>query len=122
MICKTCKKVIKKRYRNHGRLCNTCSNRVAEKRRLKNKIAIENYKKTKECVQCGFNDYRALHFHHITDDKKFAIGSNECYRKSLKNILKEIEKCVILCANCHFIVHYREKVIDETLLIKKKKR
>lgn len=40
-------------------------------------------------------------FHHINpEDKLFTLGGHELNRK-WENVLKEAEKCVMLCANCH---------------------
>lgn len=62
------------------------------------------YLENEKCVLCGFDDMRALDFDHINPSlKKFgisrAVNDGYCWDK----ILKEIEKCRILCANCHRI-------------------
>jgi hypothetical protein len=56
------------------------------------------------CQRCGYNeDPRALHFHHRDpEDKEFSLswaGSSADAR-----IQAEIEKCDVLCANCHAVV------------------
>lgn len=57
-----------------------------------------------KCWICGYNKcHRALDFHHV-DNKKF--GLSKCYSKSLPSIISEIEKCIILCKNCHIEHHY----------------
>ncbi len=63
---------------------------------------IEIYKLNLGCFDCGYNSHaHALDFDHLRD-KKFnialAIGS-----KSLPIIIAEIEKCEVVCANCHRI-------------------
>ena len=65
-------------------------------------------KKTKYCVRCGNNDFRVLDFHHI---KEKSIGISQIQRAKWSNerTLKELEKCEVLCANCHRIHHYEEK-------------
>lgn len=60
------------------------------------------YKKTLVCARCGENDYRCLDFHHTdqsTKDREVAKLVVEGY--SIARIMSEIEKCIILCANCH---------------------
>jgi len=77
------------------------------------KWMLEKRKKTlllllegKICERCGFNDIRALCFHHRDrSKKKFTIG--RILSLKLETILKEIEKCDIICANCHSIEHSR---------------
>jgi maltoporin len=54
------------------------------------------------CVDCGETDIITFDFDHKDEsNKEHNIGSmvRDCY--SWKNILKEIEKCEIRCANCH---------------------
>jgi hypothetical protein len=51
------------------------------------------------CVDCGEGDPVVLEFDHL-GEKLFDIGQALPYR-SWKRILEEIEKCVVVCANCH---------------------
>lgn len=68
---------------------------------------INNYKKERCCVHCGYNDHpEILQFHH-TGDKIFEISTRK--DKSLDTLKKEIEKCILLCPNCHFLLHSKER-------------
>ena len=63
------------------------------------------YKKTLKCNRCGYDDYRALEFHHTDDNKE----GNPCViarQKSWENVMEELNKCEVLCSNCHRIEHY----------------
>jgi hypothetical protein len=51
------------------------------------------------CVDCGEPDPVVLEFDHLRD-KSFNIGQALPYRR-WPSILAEIEKCVVVCANCH---------------------
>lgn len=51
------------------------------------------------CVDCGEGDPVVLEFDHLRD-KRFSIGQ-ELVRRSWRSILAEIEKCEVVCANCH---------------------
>lgn len=76
-------------------------------RRFRNKVFVENIKRVSKCAVCGNPDHRVLQFHHINDNKDNTIAkmiSNAC---SLDKVQAEIDKCDILCANCHSIVHYQ---------------
>jgi len=56
------------------------------------------------CHDCGrtFPD-AVFDFHHL-EAKEFTLNSCSMDR-SWKNIVKEWEKCIMLCANCHRICH-----------------
>jgi len=57
--------------------------------------------------QLTHEDHRLFDFHHIDPaTKQFSIGTNGHCRK-WEDVLIEIEKCIILCANCHRIEHWR---------------
>jgi hypothetical protein len=69
---------------------------------------IQDYKLSKGCAICGYNKCAdALCFHH-NGDKKFAIGDAIGQCKSLENIKKEMDKCIVLCMNCHAELHQKE--------------
>lgn len=51
------------------------------------------------CVDCGESDPVVLEFDHLAD-KKFDIGAALPYR-NWQSILDEIEKCEVVCRNCH---------------------
>lgn len=66
---------------------------------------IENAKKA--CRNCGYNRcLQALDFHHI-DEKSKLFGISHYNRKGITpEILQaEIDKCVVLCSNCHREFH-----------------
>lgn len=89
--------------------CTQCKDADQDKRLLLIRTAIENYKKEHPCIRCGFSDYRALQFHHRDSEQKvFSIGDATQHGFSLMKIMEEIEKCDVLCANCHFTEHYSE--------------
>ena len=66
---------------------------------------ISEYKKEKNCVDCGFKGSicpQVLEFDHL-GDKKFEISMFTKHTLSLDRVKKEIEKCDLVCANCHRI-------------------
>lgn len=62
-----------------------------------------------KCEKCGYDRCPgALTFHHVNpNDKLFTIG-DVAHRKNWEIIKKELDKCILLCANCHFELHYEE--------------
>lgn len=82
--------------------------RISRERRRKLKKKLIEYMGG-SCRRCGFNEHpAALHFHHETPGfKDFNVSEGT---HSLKKVLKEAAKCILLCANCHAIVHNEEPV------------
>ena len=60
------------------------------------------------CEQCGEADPRVLEFHHI-GDKDSDITRLVSGGWSIKRIQKEIDKCQVLCANCHRRITVEER-------------
>lgn len=89
--------------------CKSCEAEYSKQRRKNISNQLKEYKKTLKCENCGFDDYRALEFHHVTNTKDFNISDAIRSRLSFNKILTEIEKCQVLCANCHRIYHYLEQ-------------
>lgn len=76
----------------------------------KNITWFENYKKDKKCSICGESHPACLDFHHLDPNiKEFNIGIIVRSTYSIKKIIKEINKCIILCSNCHRKLHYNER-------------
>lgn len=83
------------------------------KKRAKDRYDFINKFKDK-CIHCGESRQICLDFHHTNPTKKeFNIIQMAHNGYSVDIILKELEKCVILCANCHRIEHERLKNIKE---------
>jgi 5-methylcytosine-specific restriction endonuclease McrA len=75
------------------------------KRRKKLKLFAIEYKGGK-CQLCGYSRcVSALELHHFRGDKSFGIAQKG-YTRSWEKIREELEKCVLLCANCHREVEY----------------
>ena len=57
--------------------------------------------KEKLCADCGVQySYWIMQFDHVRGKKLFTIGQ-ELYCYGIKKLLAEIEKCEVVCANCH---------------------
>jgi len=59
-----------------------------------------------KCVKCGYNKcVQALDFHHRNpNEKEFGIGSYAS--RSWDKLKPELDKCDLLCSNCHRELHY----------------
>jgi hypothetical protein len=76
------------------------------------------YKATLACVQCGQNHPATFDFHHIDRSTKEASINKLIKNRAFKRAMEEVQKCVVLCANCHRIHHHNEHQAKKT---KKKK-
>src|SRR6266404_5211874 len=73
---------------------------VSKRRRAVKTLAIE-YKGGK-CQLCGYDKYQgALELHHLNpQQKEFGIGQRG-HSRSWDRVKAELDKCVLMCANCH---------------------
>src|SRR2546423_3751274 len=77
--------------------------RFAEKRRR----WLSDYKSSLSCARCGESHPATLTFHHRDpSEKSFEIGNMLTRKVGLKRLLAEIQKCEVLCANCHSKEHW----------------
>lgn len=59
-------------------------------------------KKNKPCMDCSVHyPTHIMQFDHISGEKLFNIGEWSAVGKGKKQIENEIEKCDVVCANCH---------------------
>ncbi len=109
-VCSLCKeeknksKFYKKGKNGYGHYCKICAAKVDKKARAAKKQKIKNYAGAK-CILCDYNKYLgALEFHHKDPTKKdFQIS--RMGNKKWEIIKKEIDKCILVCANCHREIH-----------------
>jgi len=77
---------------------------VDKRRKMIRRMAIE-YRGGK-CAICGYRkSVNALEFHHLDSGKKDFGISAKGYTRSWKQVKDELDKCVLLCSNCHREVH-----------------
>jgi len=79
------------------------------KRRNFNKDFCNRVKSIKKCQNCNEKRYWVLEYHHI-HNKKENISILAHQGTSIKTLKNEIRKCIILCANCHKDMHYKERI------------
>lgn len=113
-ICCLCKKLYPKtkefffQYKN-GTLkycCKKCESSKNIQFRRDIKIKAVEYKGGK-CIICGYSKcIQALKFHHIDPSKKdFSVGTEGSCR-SWEKLKPELDKCILICGNCHDETHY----------------
>lgn len=97
--------------------CKKCAseNVISKRRRLKEKLV--EYKGGK-CEICGYNKcIDALEFHHKDpNEKDFSISGKSV---SLERLKKEVDKCILVCANCHREIHSEERLKQDAKIEKR---
>lgn len=109
-ICEKCgDKFYPKKQAKTRRFCYNCvseedyDNGSAIRRKIK-QWALE-YKGC-VCSKCGYNKCSAaLDFHHVDmNEKEFNLSARDI-KFDWEAIKKELDKCIVLCANCHREIH-----------------
>jgi len=89
-------------YKSVHTTCKKCMRR----RKKGYKIEAVEYKGGK-CIKCGYNKcLAALDFHHRDPLEKDPDWRNLLRKRSLESIKSELDKCDLLCKNCHTELHY----------------
>lgn len=105
--------------------CKKCRKDAVLDVRRRNKIKLVEYKGGK-CEICGYNKcIDALEFHHLNpEEKDFGLSCGDT--RSLEKLKSEADKCILVCANCHRELHFKEreefrerKELDELEMSKK---
>jgi ribosomal protein L44E len=116
--CDACKEANNAYQRNHRKQNHDKVLEIQRNWNAANKDKVNSYSRAKQkrkreviqkikldsgCVDCGFNSHpEALQFDHVSGEKVknvAALISNS----TLEAAMKEIEKCEVVCANCHAI-------------------
>lgn len=134
ITCKTCKITkptefyTESNQKINGR-CKECSRKYSKQHYLKNKnkynqrdkatrdkyTEILTIKKNSPCMDCGVEyPHYVMDFDHREPEKKhFSVSSARRMGKSLKLMLEEIDKCDVVCANCHRVRTYKKYYPEE---------
>jgi hypothetical protein len=99
-------------YHRTKHLRDDVARRTAVKRARKQRLAawLVELKRQRACRDCGQDHPACLVFHHTSPStKELALADAIRRGFSRERIRREIEKCVVLCANCHIKLHARER-------------
>ena len=105
--CKDCtKKMVANHYSNNKEYYGTKTRFHKKSKR----DWFNEYKTTLKCNVCGENHPAVLDFHHNDPNQKEGEVTTIVSRNwSLDRIKEEINKCTVLCSNCHRKLHWGEK-------------
>lgn len=121
--CVVCKNIIPEDYRKSGNHwcsdnCKSVHSKIKKEKRLekareKSKIAhlkFMSYKEGMGCQICGYKKFGgSLDFHHKDPSQKEIRIAAKHWISNSEKIKKELDKCVLLCKNCHHEEHWRMK-------------
>ena len=94
--------------KNGSYRCKECRKDAVLDIRRRNKIRLVEYKGGK-CERCGYDKcIDALEFHHLNpEEKDFALSCGDT--RSIEKLKAEVDKCIMVCANCHREIHAEER-------------
>lgn len=101
--CKSCRRSINNEHYKNSENRRKAVRRNAAKFRQRN-IQFLNEFKSSGCAKCGESEICTLDFHHLGQDKDFDLSKKKD-RFSIERLKKEIEKCIVVCSNCHRKIH-----------------
>ena len=97
--------------------CKKCHSQFMKDKYHEKRLEIQDLKTEQKCIKCGYSRCsEALHFHHIDETTKSEnIARMIANSYGLERARFEIEKCVVLCANCHAEFHYMNRYYNYDL-------
>lgn len=118
MLCRKCNKEKDRsefytlrragRSESSATYCKQCANDATLVRQNANKLKGVEYLGGK-CLKCGYNkSLHALSFHHRNPESKDK-NYKRCKLWSWNRLKKELDKCDLLCHNCHAEIHEEMK-------------
>lgn len=107
--CRECHKAFRNNWyqKNKDRHLKNVHSRKLEVRELARKFVFD-YLSSHPCVQCGETDPLVLEFHHRQGKDK-AVSVMVAGGYPIPTIQAEIDKCDVLCANCHRRLTMKER-------------
>lgn len=96
--------------------CRQCQSEIMKAHYDRNKEILDKTKEGKSCAKCGYNRcVEALEYHHTDPNSKIDTVAHLATHSNIEAALAEIEKCSILCANCHREYHFLSRTTGITL-------
>lgn len=87
--------------------CKECHTAYMKQKYQEKKNEIQELKSQYSCAKCGDKRGYVLDFHHLNpEEKENTIARMLSNRYELDKVYDEINKCIVLCANCHREFHY----------------
>lgn len=112
-LCANCHRKLHALEREASKLKSNCRNRRGPSA-LEAIRWVTEYKQINKCAGCGESDTHLLDMHHLDPSQKEACVSTLLqYATSIDKVKEEVEKCQVLCVNCHRKLHKEEYRVGE---------
>jgi hypothetical protein len=97
----------REKLRENKRRCKRGNTETTRETRGRIRKQINEHKIQVGCCCCGFRQHAAaLEFHHLDPKGKgFNVGSIISIACTVEEAWAEVAKCVVICANCHRMLH-----------------
>lgn len=96
--------------------CKYCHSAYMKQKYQEKKNIIQELKSKCACAKCGDTRGYVLDYHHLNPKQKDnTVARLTSNNSNLDKTFEEIEKCIVLCANCHREFHYFEKQKNITI-------
>ena len=90
--------------------CKPCISKETVEQKRKIYKWVDEHKSSHGCNRCGVKDERCLQLHHRdSSTKKHSVATLIGKGYIFRTVKEEVEKCEVLCANCHSIHHYEDR-------------
>ena len=103
--CKECQRAQEKQHYQESRERRESVRMTADYQRITN-IRLVDEARQVGCKKCGEKRPYVLDFHHRNGDEKVETINHMIKSASAQTLQRELEKCDVLCANCHREFHY----------------
>jgi len=90
--------------------CKNCHNNYVKQKYKERHDNINKIKSQQCCAKCGDSRFYVLDYHHINpDEKEEKISRLIAHNVKEQTLQEELNKCILLCANCHREFHYLQQ-------------
>lgn len=105
---------VNRHYRNNKEYYKAKAKKAKASQRLSLRKLIFDFKAV-PCMDCGqrYPTY-VMQFDHVSGNKEFDIANAVSNGLSTKKVIEEINKCEIVCANCHSIRTHKRIMKNKT--------
>ncbi len=108
--CRDCQQGIRREsYSNHRETTRASNDERTQRVRESGREYVYSYLLEHPCVDCGETNPLVLTFDHVRGEKRGNVADMVYRGRSIETIEAEIEKCDVVCFNCHMRREYKRR-------------